>query len=213
LFPGFVDFSLHGSDQRFEGFDPQAIALPTRQFADDLLRCYWVNIHSMFPFVHWPTFDADYRALWKQQGFQKSAYDQLLFLATLNMILALGSLTNAAIQLDHRHIYGDEFYQRSLRLISAETLDSATIPAVQLLLLRSLYLYFAGKAERCWLVSAAAVRLAIGMCLHLTPKRHLSQLEREIRRRVWYAGCVTIDLYDPQDALPCGTRGADAHLT
>ncbi|KAL1841467.1 hypothetical protein VTJ49DRAFT_7022 [Mycothermus thermophilus] len=193
MFPGLVGLSLHGLEQHLDDVDPRSLALPPRQLADDLLHCYWVNFHSLFPFMHWPTFDAEYRSLWKQEETQSSAFEQLLFLSIVNMVLALGSLCTSGIPVDQKHMCADEFYRRSLKLVSAETLDSATIPAVQLLLLRALYLYFADRADRCWLVSGAAVRLAIGMCLHLTPKRHLHQLEREIRRRVWFGGCVGID--------------------
>ncbi|KAL2270513.1 hypothetical protein VTJ83DRAFT_2697 [Remersonia thermophila] len=194
IFPGLVEISLPGLEQHLNDVDPHYLALPPRPFADDLLRSYWVNIHSVFPFMHWPTFDAEYRSLWEQKATHTSALDQLLLLAIVNMVLALGSLSDGGLLTNHREVYADDFYRRSLKLVSAETLDSATIPAVQLLLLRALYLYFAGKADRCWLVSGAAVRLAIGMCLHLTPKRPLTQLEREIRRRVWFGGCISIDL-------------------
>jgi hypothetical protein len=82
-----------------------------------------------------------------------------------------------------------------VQLISAETLDTTSLSVVQLLLLRSFYLYFAGRGDRCWLLSGAALRVAIGLGLHLAPKRRLSQVEQETRCRVWHGGCVPLDQY------------------
>jgi hypothetical protein len=180
-------------EQPLDEIDPHALVLPPRQFADELLRWYWLNFHSVFPFLHWPMFKARYHAVWKEKVASSPTFDDLLFYATLNMVFATACLRNEIIELHHRHYYGDEFYKRSLRLMSAETIDAASIPIVQLLLLRGVYLYFAGRADRCWLMSGAAIRVAVGLGLHTTPKRQISQLEREMRRRVWFGGCVSLD--------------------
>ncbi|KAL2130112.1 hypothetical protein VTI74DRAFT_6891 [Chaetomium olivicolor] len=195
-FPDLVGLPMQPLAQPLEEIDPRAMALPPRQFADDLLRWYWRNVHSIFPFLHWPMFENRYRTLWKQEkrpSHEQTPFEELLFYATVNMVLALACYRNETIPLDQRQVHAEEFYKRSLRLISAETLDSASIPIVQLLLLRAMYLYYAGRADRCWLMSGAAVRVAIGLGLHVPPKRSLSQLEREMRRRVWYAGCVSLE--------------------
>ncbi|KAK4233969.1 hypothetical protein C8A03DRAFT_19052 [Achaetomium macrosporum] len=186
-------------DQPLDEIDPRvATLLPPRQFADDLLRWYWVYVHSIFPFLHWPMFKARYYSLWKQKappGNQEEAFEDLLFLSTVNMVLALACLRNELmIPIELRQHYGEEFYRRSLRLISAETLDTASLSVVQLLLLRALYLYFGGRADRCWLVSGAALRVAIGLGLHVAAKRRaLNQIEGEMRLRVWHGGCVPLD--------------------
>lgn len=194
-FPDLIGFSTQIAEHPLDDIDPQAMALPQRHFADEMLRWYWQNFHSVFPFLHWPTFQSTARSLWKQKGRSRQGFDTLLSYAKLNMVLALACFRNEAMQLEQRQYHADEFYKRSLRLISAETLDTASIPVVQLLLLRTLYLYFAGRADRCWLMSGAAIRVAIGLGLHVTPKRELNQLEREMRRRVWFGGCIALDQY------------------
>jgi hypothetical protein len=185
-------------EQSLDEIDPNAMILPPRPFADELVRWYRRRIHSVFPFLHWPSFESKYRSLWEQKAppvDRQQAFEDLLFLASLNMILAQACLRNEAMPLPQRQYHAGEFYKRSLRLISAEALDTASIPVVQLLLLRALYLYFAGRADRCWLMPGAAVRVAIGLGLHLAPRRPLNQLDREMRRRVWYAGCLSLDQY------------------
>ncbi|KAL2147643.1 hypothetical protein VTI28DRAFT_8097 [Corynascus sepedonium] len=192
-FPDLVGFSLHTPDRPFENLDPHTLYLPQRHFADDLLRWYWQNFHSIFPFLNWPVFKNRYRAIWKQKPPARPAFDDILYYATLNMVLALACLRHESIPLEQRPYHADDFYRRSLQLVSAETLDSTSISIVQLLLLRAMYLYFAGKADRCWLMAGAAVRVAIGLGLHIDSKRHLNQMEREMRRRIWYGGCVSLD--------------------
>ncbi|KAH6849606.1 fungal-specific transcription factor domain-containing protein [Chaetomium sp. MPI-CAGE-AT-0009] len=194
-FPTLAGFAMQTLEQPLDEIDPHALVLPPRHFADELLRWYWLNFHSVFPFLHWPMFKARYHATWKEKVASSPTFDDLLFYATLNMVFATACLRNEIIALHERYYYGDEFYKRSLRLMSAETIDAASIPIVQLLLLRGVYLYFAGRADRCWLMSGAAIRVAVGLGLHTTPKRQVSQLEREMRRRVWFGGCVTLDQY------------------
>ncbi|KAL2181157.1 fungal-specific transcription factor domain-containing protein [Thermothelomyces heterothallicus CBS 202.75] len=194
-FPDLVGFSLHTPDRPPDEFNPQNLYLPPRAFADELLRWYWQNFHSIFPLLHWPMFKSKYRALWKQKPPPRPAFDDILFYATANMVMALACLRLDRIPLEQRQSQAEDFYHRSLRLVSVEALDTASIPIVQLLLLRAMYLYFAGKADRCWLMSGAAVRVAIGLGLHLDPRRHLNQLEREMRRRIWFGGCVSLDQY------------------
>lgn len=194
-FPDLAGFAMQTQEQPLDEFDPHALILPPRPFADDLLRWYWQNFHSIFPFLHWPMLKTRYNAVWKEKTNARPTFDELLFYAILNMILATGCLRNENLPLGQRHEYGDAFYKRSLRLISMETLDTASISIVQLLLLRGVYLYFAGRADRCWLISGAAIRVAVGLGLHTTPKRQLNQLEREMRRRVWFGGCICLDQY------------------
>ncbi|KAK4153595.1 activator of stress genes 1 [Chaetomidium leptoderma] len=194
-FPDLVGFAMPALGNPLDAVDPRAMVLPQRQLADALLRDYWQNFHSVFPFLHWFMFETKYCFIWKEKAAPSEAFEELLFYATLNMVLALGCLRNETIPPGQRQYYANEFYKRSIQLISAETLDASSIPIVQLLLLRAMYTYFAGRADRCWLASGAAVRVAIGLGfqLHATPKRQLSQLEREMHRRVWYGGCVCLD--------------------
>ncbi|KAK3899897.1 activator of stress genes 1 [Staphylotrichum tortipilum] len=191
--PDLVGLSVRALDQPLAEIDPHALLLPPWALAGDLLRFYWHNFHSIFPFLHWSMFQAKAISLWKQKVPPAQEFDDLLFYAMLNMVFALACLRNEGIPVNQRCYHADEFYKRSMRLIPAETLDMGSLAIVQMLLLRTMYLYFAGKADRCWLMSGAAIRVAIGLGLQAPPKKELNQLEREMRRRVWYGGCVPLD--------------------
>jgi hypothetical protein len=204
-FPNLVGFSLEPLDESLNEIDPHVMVLPPRQLADDLFRWYWQHVHSIFPFLHWPSFKHDCHSLWKQEtppSRGPRVFEDRLFRATVNMVLALACDRNEGIPLGQSQSYANNFYMRSLRLIPVETLDTSSLSVVQLLLLRGTYLYFAGRADRCWLTVGAAIRVAIGLGLHATPKRPMNQLEREMRRRVWYGGCVSLDQYGPQYEPP-----------
>jgi hypothetical protein len=171
------------------------MVLPPRHFADELLRWYWQHIHSVFPFLHWPQFESKYRSLWERGPAPNQSFEVFLTYATVNMVLALAYFRDETVPLSQRQHHADEFYNRSTQLVSVDALDSSSLAIVQLLLLRGWYLYFAGKADRCWLISGAAIRMAIGLGLHAPPKKKLNQLDREMRRRVWYGGCISLDQY------------------
>lgn len=196
-FPNLYGFAQHASESPPDEFSTRNVSLPLLrpEFADELLRCYWQNFHSLFPILHWPMFQSKHRAVWKQKPPPRLPFDDILFFATVNMVMALACLRFDPLPLEQRQDQAEEFYHQSLRLVSMETLGNASIPVVQLLLLRGLYLYFADKADPCWLTSGAAIRVAIGLGLNLEPKEKLSQLQREMRRRIWYGGCVALDQY------------------
>ncbi|KAK5659654.1 hypothetical protein OQA88_862 [Cercophora sp. LCS_1] len=197
--PNMVGFFVDSADPTFATFDHQAIVLPLEKFADTLIEWYWLHVQSLWPILHRPTFEAQYSKLWGSSAhspYGSHGFEELVFHATLNVVLALGCQRNESMTLAQREYQAEEFYRRSQRLISIETLDGSSLSVVQLLLLRTLYLYFSARANRSWLMLGAAIRVAIGEQLHASGPKNaaVTQLEREMRRRVWWAGCVTIDL-------------------
>lgn len=165
---------------------------------DELLRWYWQNVHPYFPILHRQIFEAEYSRLGNpriQTADQGRDPEELVFYATLNIVLALSCQRNETISLAQRHYQANEFYGRSKGLISVETLDASSLSLVQLLLLRSLYLYFDSRTERCWIMLGMAIRMAIFIGLNnpCPGKGVPGQLEREMRRRVWHCGCFRMD--------------------
>ncbi|KAK4225671.1 activator of stress genes 1 [Podospora fimiseda] len=197
-YPVMIGGSSHSLDESIGNLGLGDISFPQDQIAHDLLGWYWRNVHSIFPFLHRPTFETHYHTFSQTRLSSpcdgQLPFDEVVFHATLNMILALACQRNEAISPpEERHYQAEEFYKRSQRLISVETLDSSSVPIVQLLCLRAWYLYYSGRADRCWIMAGVAIRVATGMGLQLVPRRPMNQLEREMRRRVWYCGCVALD--------------------
>jgi hypothetical protein len=64
---------------------------------------------------------------------------------------------------------------------------------VQLMLLRGFYLLRTPHADRCWITAGIAFRVAQAVDLQsATTTAASNQLDREMRRRVWY-NCVLLD--------------------
>jgi hypothetical protein len=195
--PDFFGYHVDMLELPSNVFDRQFIALPLQHFADDLLRAYWRQIHTIYPFLHWPTFMAEYTKLWDPTASEERPslmFEEVVFHATLNMALALGCQTSESMSLVQRQYHANEFYKRSQRLVSIETLDTSSMSVVQLLLLRTLYLYYASLADRCWIMLGAAFRVAVSIGLHASqPRKCDSQLEREMRARLWHFGLVVLE--------------------
>ena len=189
-------FASHVPRSAAPGHDLRDLVLPPRELADELLEWYWGFIHPLSPVLHKPSFRAQYQSLWEPPvpGYRPSAFDNAVRYATLNMALALGCQRNEGYGVDERQSLGEEFYHRSKTLVPLETIDHYSLPVVQLLLLRGLYLLYSPYADRSWTMVGAAARAAQAIGLD-TPRLHSTpapQLTREMRRRVWYT-CVMLD--------------------
>ncbi|KAM0817626.1 putative Transcription factor domain-containing protein [Seiridium cardinale] len=174
------------------------LALPTRYLADDLLAWYWDFIHPLIPVLHRPGFMVRYDQLWQPRNVSTSsgAADDIIFHATLNMVLALGCQRNEQFEPAERANLSYEFYKRSVKIVSVDTLDESSLSVVQLLMLRGLYLLYSPYADRCWNMTAITIRIAqaIGLESLSYHSSSLDQLTREMRRRVWYS-CIVLDRY------------------
>ncbi|KAK6068255.1 transcriptional regulatory protein [Seiridium cupressi] len=168
------------------------------QFSDDLLAWYWDFIHPLIPVLHRPGFMVRYDQLWQPRTVSTSsgAADDIIFHATLNMVLALGCQRNEHFEPAERANLSYEFYKRSVKIVSVDTLDESSLSVVQLLMLRSLYLLYSPYADRCWNMTAVTIRIAQAIGLESLNYHSSSpdQLMREMRRRVWYS-CIVLDRY------------------
>lgn len=177
------------------------MVLPPRQFADSILSWYWDHNHVLLPVLYRPSFTAKYERLWqpidREQLQQDRGPETTVFYATLNMVLALGCQRSESIEdmVEDRRL-ADEFYQRSVKLVSVENVDKYSLSVVQLLVLRSSYLLYGPYADRCWTLLLIAIKAAQAIGLGAATSRVAppNQLTREMRRRVWYC-CMTMDRY------------------
>ncbi|CEP11903.1 hypothetical protein [Parasitella parasitica] len=188
------------------------IVLPPRKIADGLLDSYWVYVHTLYPFLHKPSFMKTYSLLWDQTPSAAAAaattttngdtimdvpydlYDsenEPLFQCTLNLVFALGCQLSPDTNENEREVASDVFFQRSKKLLHFDILEAGSIKVVQALLLMGQYLQCTKLPGRCWIVVGLAIRVAQGIGLHLERKSE-NQLDRELRRRLW-GGCIVLD--------------------
>lgn len=153
---------------------------------------------------------AQYQKLWEPSGTAGGPEDEdncnarTLLYIKLNAVFAIACQFTTVVNPSARSAYGNEFYQRSRKLVNFEILDGVQIATIEYLLLHAVYLYYEQPteyADRCWNVVGLAIRAAQGLGLHMkeTPSTQVGQLEREIRRRIWHCAVIL-------DRLMCSFR-------
>ncbi|KAL4888826.1 fungal-specific transcription factor domain-containing protein [Aspergillus ambiguus] len=177
-------------------FQFEDFSLPPRALADHLLDCYWAGVHTLYPFIHRPTFQQGYSRLWSaphdnntseqdpnNTGLGSPSSPPIVFYCALNAMFALGC---------HK---GEVFLQRSNKLLrQVDLLDHGDLSLVQALLANAHYLQSTLYADRCWNTIGLACRVAEGIGLHSTDHdNRWTYAELQTRRCVWHA-CVMMDV-------------------
>ena len=177
-----------------------AAVIPPRPMADGLVQSFFTFVHDFLPVFHKPAFDRQYEKLWTSSLVSgphdpREHLEDAIFLSTLNVCFALGSLFSQLVRDEDREYTSDEYYQRSRALMNFDVCDYSSLSTVRLQLVSGLYLQTTSNAPRCWNVVGMAIRLAQDLGLHEDPLRipQSDQLEAEIERRVWYS-CVVMDM-------------------
>ncbi|KAL4795470.1 fungal-specific transcription factor domain-containing protein [Aspergillus venezuelensis] len=195
-FPGFAE-KINTNVQGFE--------MPPRPLVEHLLGCYFNKIHSLYPFVHRPSFMRAYNAMWAAEpeafvdpphpriGLGDPSVSRSTFLCALNIILALGTQFSNLDSLT-RDGAAEMFFHRCQQSLNLISLDTGDLALVQTLLLTSQYLQGGESPSRCWNIIGLACRIAQSLGMHsLQADRNRSALEVQMRRRVWHE-CIMLDL-------------------
>jgi transcriptional regulatory protein GAL4 len=150
---------------------------PSGLIEQAFIDAYFLNYHTSYPFVHQPTFRAQFNdPSLRPHG---TAWQILL-----NTILALGawSIGDDSSDLDIT------FYQEARTCLQqASVFETGNLTLVQALLLLSNYAQKRNKPNTGWNYLGLAVRMAMSLGLH--KEFHgwkISLLQREIRRRLWW---------------------------
>jgi len=150
-------------------------------------RCisfYFETAHGITPLLDEDNFRATYAAGERQD---KS------WLALLNMVLALGSISSGSATL-HTH-----YYNKTRSYLGFDCLGSGNLESLQALcLLGGFYLHYVNSPNMAYAVLGAAHRMAIALGLHRDPAARSSDSQPgeassqhratiELRRRVWWS--------------------------
>lgn len=183
--------------------------VPARKEADALVESYFKYVFCLRPYLNRATFQKRYMKLWSPDeiGFDqeqavsvnppklcRTELEDIQFYVTLNLVFALGCRTNPSLSPYERISRSERFFQRTQKSRIFEILNEGSLELVQSMLLMGQYLQSTERSSQCWNVIGFAIRVAQGIGLHLdlpaTTRR--SQLEVEMRRRVWW-GCIALD--------------------
>ncbi|KAF3765799.1 hypothetical protein M406DRAFT_276471 [Cryphonectria parasitica EP155] len=199
-------------------FDVHRPELPPIQTTKRLIDSYFASTHSMFPILHWRTFEQGIEEMYRPGNLPNVP---LSFLSTFFAVLALGSLFTPDAPAE-RSYRAAELLDMSRKVVDPWSnhfvLDDARTPLLQSMVLNEMNLKSAA-----WNFLGNAVRVAqdIGLYSESGP---WPIIEGEMRRRTWWTIYVLdrtlavevgrpmlIDDADCDVALPAGVDDAYIH--
>ncbi|KEF55873.1 uncharacterized protein A1O9_07453 [Exophiala aquamarina CBS 119918] len=147
------------------------------QIETKLIDAYFENYHPVYPFVHEPTFRAQYHEILPRPV---SASWKLL----LSTVLALGSWSSGQTQTE----LDEQLYRRSISLGEDESIfEVANLTTIQALVLLSNLAQKRNRPNTGWNMLGLATRMALSLGLHREhPSWNVGILHQEMRRRVWW---------------------------
>lgn len=165
--------------------------LPPRRQADNLMDVYWFYVDPLYPFLDREQWEKSYHDLFA--GASISA-DERVFVATLNIILALSTQLLESLRPEKRDESSNSYFKRAQDLLHLSIWASGSTELVQCLLLMSQYLQSTNNPHQTWMVVGSAIRTAQSLGLHLpeTSADASTSQKRELFRRLWH-GCVLMD--------------------
>ena len=179
------------SQFRFTSHD---YSIPPRAEADALVEGYFHGVHTHYPYIHRSTFMQKYLQIWEPGPFSVAC--DRVFHCLLNAVFSLGAHFSSSIDPHERVTTSGIYHDRLTRLLTFDLLGHGSLELIQTLLLMAQYLQSTDMSGLCWNIVGIAVRMAQSIGLHLDSsgfrKRRMSQVDVEMRRRVW-GGCVTLD--------------------
>ncbi|KAK9311941.1 fungal-specific transcription factor domain-containing protein [Lipomyces starkeyi] len=168
------------------------VILPSRNLADHLVDMYITFIHSLYPFLHIPSFRNTYEQVWN--GSHPLEKDPM-FYAILNLVFALGAQFSDNIPTHNREETLHSYFERASRIIDLNNLNmKSDLQLIQALLLSCQVLQGTKRTNECWNLMGLTIRIAQshGLQVDMDINQCGSYIELECRRRLWW-GCVLLD--------------------
>lgn len=162
-------------------FDVQRPELPPIQTTKRFLDSYFTSMHSMFPILHWRTFEQGIDEMYRSGNIQNISSS---FLSTFFAVLALGSLFTSEAPAD-RSYRGAELLEISRKLMDPWN-NNFVLNDAQTLLLQTMFLNEMNLKSASWNCLGNAVRVSQDMGLH-SESGPWPVIEGEMRRRTWWA--------------------------
>ncbi|EED20184.1 C6 transcription factor, putative [Talaromyces stipitatus ATCC 10500] len=172
---------LSSKDQRRQHHrhQEQPGVLPTEE---QMLDAYFTNFQSFAPLIDEDTI---------RSTFLSNRRKDDKWLALLNIIFALGSITAAGVD-NHNH---RTYYERSKSYLNINTLGNPSLEVVQTLgLMGGWYCHYISQPNLAYALMGASLRMAVTLGLQREPPldRNLPVIGtgyQEFKRRVWWSLC------------------------
>ncbi|OBT83702.1 hypothetical protein VE02_08278 [Pseudogymnoascus sp. 03VT05] len=145
------------------------------------INAYFAHIHCVTPIVD----EEEFRSKYARGGDKQSPW-----LALLNMVLAIGSIsTSEPDETSHK-----TFYEKAYQNLGLDSMGNGHLETIQALgLLGGYYCHYLNQPNMANVIMGAALRMAVAMGLHREPVYRVTEpsglnifVLHEIRRRVWW---------------------------
>ncbi|GIZ44918.1 hypothetical protein CKM354_000810200 [Cercospora kikuchii] len=170
--------------------------VPTREEADRDIEWFFRNYNRSLPLMCERTFRREYERYWKMASCDGVPGH---FLPTLLSICAVSDLYHNLMDVPAGRSRKHEAYYAQAWHATKKLDNEYSRPLVLLMILQCQYLIMTCQFDRCWMVLSLAVRMAQILGFHVIDDPHCNrpqpvctQIEKELRRRVWHA-CYTLD--------------------
>lgn len=187
-------------------FDPPRPELPSRQLVDGLLHAYYRSAHTMFPILHWPTFQATVEDLHKGHHLKAPLSTLSLYFA----VLATGSLFSTDPPTSNSFYQPAELLESARRMLDPWGTDFDLDTARSLFLI-TFCLNEMNIKSAAWNLLGNAVRVAQDIELY-TEVSQCPFIETEMRRRTWWAIYILDRSMASETGRPCLIRDEDCDV-
>ncbi|KAL4802084.1 putative Zn(II)2Cys6 transcription factor [Aspergillus unguis] len=162
----------------------EPMKLPSPEEAEPLFRLYFTTVNLMIPCVHEGSFRETYSRM-QRRGLGSVSRS---WLGILNTILAIATnVMSPTSPTSERAAKSKIYFEQALHLISPSIFGRISLEIVQLSLLLETYLEGTPSSSATWTFHGLAVKGAYQLGLHVVDGfKHLSELDQEIRKRLWY---------------------------
>lgn len=173
--------------------------VPPRDVANRLLAAYLCTFESIFRIVHVPTFQWEYNSYWTNPAVASRN-----FVVQMLLVLAIGATfipdEYECITLRHKATSWISNAQVYLNVLPEKARLNVSGLQTQCLLLLARVVNGTG-GDTVSSVAASLLRTAMNLGLHIDPShfQHVSVLEGEISRRLWYT-VLELDVQSSMDA-------------
>ncbi|CAD6503809.1 BgTH12-05554 [Blumeria graminis f. sp. triticale] len=160
---------------------PSRLDLPSKHLSEHLLQSYFESVHLVMPILHRPTFEQEFENLYKSAGISSMTPAWISLFYT---VLAVGILYSTENPVQHMQ-KGREYLEIS-RMLNDSWNDDFTLNHVRTAILTSMFLMEVNKRSAAWVWLASAVSISQDIGLN-SEASSCSEIEAEMRRRVWWA--------------------------
>ncbi|SPO03314.1 related to ZFR1 regulator of fumonisin biosynthesis [Cephalotrichum gorgonifer] len=175
-------------------FEPTRPTLPPRETTERLLRSYYAAVHTMFPIIHWPTFQRLVQEIYGPNDIRNIAPPAL---STFFAVLTAGALFSNDTETD-RFYTPTAFLEEAMKHIDPWNNETG-LDIARACLLLAICLNEMNLKSSAWVYVGIAIRIGQDLGLYLESGAW-SVVEGEIRKRLWW----TMYILDRSLALELG---------